>query len=135
MPRKSHKHRQTRKRSYRQRGGNYTSASTYGLHVNGTGPEQYTRTFSTASPYANRVGSEYVGAQGQWANQPHTPSNEQLSLVQSAGRRRMRGKKGGFLGPVLGQAIVPATLLGLQQTYRPRGKLNNKTLKKFSRRF
>lgn len=129
MPRKSRKQRRTRKRSYRQRGGNYSSASTYGLYVNGSGPDQYARTFSNASPYANRVGSEYVGAQGQWATQPNTPSNEQLKLVQSAGRRRIHGKKGGFLGPVLGQAIVPATLLGLQQTYNPRGKLN-KTLKR-----
>jgi hypothetical protein len=54
-------------------------------------------------------------------------------LIQSAGRRRVRGKKGGFLGPVLNQAVVPATLLALQQTY---GRKGNKTLKKrFTRRF
>ena len=86
MPRKSHKHRKTRKHSYKHRGGkkgqyggNYSSASTYGSYVNGSGSEQYDRTFSLASPYANRVGSEYVGAQGQWAQQPNTPSNQQLS--------------------------------------------------------
>jgi hypothetical protein len=149
MPRKSHKHRKTRKHSYKHRGGNtmlmthgrgkkgqyggnYSSASTYGSYVNGSGPEQYDRTFSLASPYANRVGSEYVGAQGQWAQQPNTPSNQQLSLIQSAGRRRRYGKKGGFLGPVLNEAVVPATLLALQQNYGRRG---NKTLKnRFSRR-
>ena len=115
--------------------GGYSSAATYGLEVNGGGPEQYARTYSTDSPYAGRYGSEYVGAQGQWANQPATPTPEQLSLIQSAGRRRRRGKRGGFLGPVITQAIVPATILGLQQTYGRRGHSANKTFKnRFSRR-
>jgi len=104
------------------------------MHVNGTGIDQFNRTFSTSGEYANRVGSEYVGAQGQWSHQPNTASAANLSLIQSAGRRRKR--RGGFLGPVISQAVVPATLLALQQTYRRKGNRNNKTFRhnRFSRR-
>jgi hypothetical protein len=128
-----------RSRSYRQRGG-YSSAATYGMEVNGTGPEQYARTFSMDSPYAGRIGTGYVGAEGQWSHQPGSPTSQQLALVQSAGLRISRAgrrrKKGGFLGPVISQAIVPATILGLQQTYRRKGNSGNRTFRhrRFSRR-
>ena len=75
-------------RSRSQRGGNYSSASSYGSYVNGTPNEQFARTFDVAGPYGGRTGSEYVGAQGQWANQPASPSAQNLTLIQSAGRRR-----------------------------------------------
>jgi hypothetical protein len=45
------------------------------------------------------------------------PSAQNLSLIQSAGSRR---KRGGLFGEVLSQAIVPAAILGMQQTYRKR---------------
>jgi hypothetical protein len=120
-PRHSRRHiSRTRARSYK--GGSYTSASTYGSYVNGSPDSQFARTFDQSGPYGGRVGSEYVGAQGQWAQQPNSPSAEQLNLVQSAGKRRRskhrRSKRGGFLGEVINQAIVPLGLLGLQQTYR-----------------
>jgi hypothetical protein len=111
---------QRRSRSHRrrsQRGGSYTSASTYGSYVNGTGDQQFARTFDQSGPYGARMGTEYVGAQGQWANQPNMPSSQNLSLIQSAGSRR---KRGGLFGEVLSQAIVPAAILGMQQTYRKR---------------
>jgi hypothetical protein len=129
-----HRRRHSHRRSHRQRGGGgWTSASTYGGVVNGSGPEQFDRTFSTSGPYASRVGSEYVGAQGQWATQPNTPSSQNLSLIQSAGKKK---KRGGFLGPVIGEAIVPAAILGLQQTYRRRGNSKNRSFRhrRFSRR-
>jgi hypothetical protein len=128
----SRRRRNSRRRS--QRGGNWTSASTYGEFVNGDGPAQFDRTFSTSSEYAGRVGSGYVGAQGQWGHQPNTPSETSLNLIQSAGRRRKR--RGGFLGPIINQAIIPGTILAMQQTYRRRGNGNNKTFrrKRFSRR-
>lgn len=110
---------QRRSRSHRrrrsQRGGSYTSASTYGSYVNGSGSEQFSRTFDQSGPYGARMGTEYVGAQGQWSNQTNMPSAENLSLIQSAGSRR---KRGGLFGEVLSQAIVPAAILGMQQTYR-----------------
>jgi hypothetical protein len=96
-------------------GGNYTSGTTYGDYVNGSGDSQYARTFDQTGPYADRVGTLYVGAQGQWANPYNTPSGENLSLIQSAGKSRKR--RGGLVGEVINQAIVPFGLLGLQQTY------------------
>ena len=123
-----HRHsRRHRSRSRRMRGGSYTSGSTYGSYVNGSGDSQFARTFDATGPYASRVGAEYVGAQGQWAQQPNTPSAQNLSLIQSAGRRRRRSRRGGFFGEVINQAIVPFGLLGLQQTYRKKRTGGRKT--------
>ena len=117
----AHKRRHSRGKrgSRKMRGGSYTSGSTYGSYVNGTGNEQFARTFDSTGPYAARAGAEYVGAQGQNAQQFGTPSAQNLSLIQSAGKRR-RSRRGGFLelGGVINQAVVPFTLLGLQQRYR-----------------
>ena len=118
----AHKRRHSRRhRSNRgMRGGSYTSGSTYGSYVNGSGDSQFARTFDTTGPFASRVGAEYVGAQGQNSQQFGSPSAQNLSLVQSAGRRRRRSRRGGFLGlgGVINQAIVPFGILGMQQTYR-----------------
>lgn len=122
--------RRHRSRTRRMRGGsgNYTSASTYGSYVNGSGDSQFARTFDSSGPYANRAGSEYVGAQGQWSQQPNTPTAQNLSLVQSAGKRG-KHRRGGFIGEVINQAIVPFGLLGLQQTYRKKRTGGRKTRK------
>lgn len=117
----THKRRHSRgKRGSRGMRGGYTSASTYGSYVNGSGDSQFARTFDTTGPFASRVGAEYVGAQGQNSQQFGSPSAQNLSLVQSAGRRRRRSKRGGFLGlgGIINQAIVPFGILGMQQTYR-----------------
>jgi len=123
-----HRHsRRHRSRSRRMRGGSYTSGSSYGTYVNGSPDSQFARTFDTTGPYAGRAGSEYVWAQGQWAQQPNTPSAQNLSLIQSAGRRRRRSRRGGFFGEVINQAIVPFGLLGLQQTYRKKSSGGRRT--------
>ena len=136
------KHRGSRSRRHRHRhgvkrggNGNYTSASSYGSFVNGSGSSQFSRTFDQTGPYGGRVGTEYVGAQGQWATQPNSPTAENLSLVQSAGKRSRRRKRGGFLGSVINQAIVPFSILGLQQTYRrnKRGGKSTRTRKHYRR--
>ena len=119
MAKHSRRHRRSNRRSHHHKvkrgGGNYTSGTTYGDYVNGSGDSQYARTFDQTGPYADRVGTLYVGAQGQWANPYNTPSGENLSLIQSAGKSRKR--RGGLVGEVINQAIVPFGLLGLQQTY------------------
>ena len=126
MAKQRHRRRRSHKRSHgvkRGGSGNYTSASTYGSYVNGSGDSQFSRTFDTSGPYASRAGSEYVGAQGQWANQPNQPTAQNLALVQSAGRRKSgsrRSRRGGLWGEVLNQAIVHLSLLGMQQTYKKR---------------
>ncbi len=116
-------------RSRKMRGGNYTSASTYGSYVNGTPDSQFARTFDSTGPYASRAGSEYVGAQGQWSQQPGEPTDQNLSLVQSAGkgRKHRKSRRGGFIGEVINQAIVPFGILGLQQTYRKKRTGGRKT--------
>lgn len=125
-----------RGRNYK--GGSYTSASTYGSYVNGSPSAQFSRTFDQSGPYSGRVGAEYVGAQGQWSTQPNTPTSQNLSLVQSAGRRRRmrrrsgKSKRGGLFGEVINQALVPVALLGMQQTYR-RGKQSSKKTRKHRR--
>ena len=111
-----HRHRRSHRHGVK-RGGNYSSASTYGGYVNGSGDSQFARTFDQSGQYGNRVGAEYVGAQGQWSQKPGSPSGQNLSLIQSAGRRS-RKRRGGLLGEVLSQAIVPFGILGLQQTYK-----------------
>ena len=126
----AHKRRHSRGKrgSRRMRGGSYTSASTYGSYVNGSGDSQFNRTFDTTGPYAARAGTEYVGAQGQNAQQFGTPSAQNLSLIQSAGKRR-RSRHGGFLelGSVINQAIVPFSILGMQQTYRKKSHGGRRT--------
>ena len=44
------------------------------------------------------------------------PTAQPQTIV--GGRTRRRGRKGGFLGEVVNQAIVPVAILGLQQNYR-----------------
>lgn len=114
MPR----HRRTRRRSHRRRhrGGNapnpssYSSGATYGMAVNGTGDSQYNRVFDIQGPDGNYQSNAIVGLQGQ-----------------KAGKRKSR--RGGMWGHIINQAIVPATLLGLQQTYGKKRSQKNRTRK------
>jgi hypothetical protein len=100
------------------KGGNYTSASTYGEYVNGSTHDQLGRVFTDG-----RDSNIIVGAQGQQMTGPNS-SPPNLDLVQSAGKRQ---KKGGFLGEVINQAIVPFGILAMQQRYgRKRGNSNSK---------
>jgi hypothetical protein len=139
--------RRSRSVSKSLKGGSYSSASSYGTYVNGSGDSQFSRTFDTSGPYGSRMGSDYIGAQGQGAQLSGTPSAQNLSLIQSAGRHRKRhrgtrkrggltgvgfstppptptpivnngkSKSGGLWTQVLNQAIVPLSLLGMQQLY------------------
>ena len=114
---RSRRHRtRSRSRSRRMAGGAYSDAASYGMFVNGTGDQQWNRTMDQSGPYGQIQGNVIIGAQGQNVTPPsQVPTAEQLALVQKAGRRRRRG---GFLGEVVNQAIVPLSLLGMQQTYR-----------------
>ncbi len=117
MTRQSRRHR-SRSRGRKMRGGSYSSATTYGSYVNGDAGSQYNRVFDQAGAYGQLQGNVIIGAQGQNVTPPsQIPTSSQLALVQTAGKRR---KRGGFLGEVISQAIVPFTLLGAQQTYGKR---------------
>ena len=107
--------RRTSNRKYKRGGSSYSSAASYGEYVNGTQNAQFDRVFSTSGPYASINSNTIIGAQGQNAVQPNMPNSQDLSLVQTAGKR---GKRGGVWGEVINQAVVPVALLGMQQTYR-----------------
>lgn len=113
--RKSHRHRHGRK----HRGGSsanpssYSSASTYGMAVNGSGDSQFNRVFGNGGN-SNII----TGVQGQNSGIPAT-------LAQKAGGKR--SKRGGFWGQIINQAIVPFGILGLQQTYRRKRSGGGKT--------
>jgi hypothetical protein len=65
-------------------GAQYTSGSSYGVHVNGPVGAQYDRVFGTQ--YAGVPGNTIIGAQGQ--NLPpasQIPTSQQLALIQKAG--------------------------------------------------
>lgn len=112
------RNRRNKTRSRKMRGGSYTSASTYGSYVNGTTGSQYNRVFNQEGVYGKIPGNAIIGAQGQNVI-PTTriPTSAEIGLIQTAGRRR-RHKRGGFLGEVINQAIVPFSILGMQQTYK-----------------
>ena len=77
-----------------KRGGD--GAASYMLKTVGTGDQQYNNVFSQGTPgQSNAV----VGLQGQ-----------------KAGKSRRR--RGGLWGPVINQAVVPASILALQQSYK-----------------
>lgn len=116
MPRRHRKSSSSRRSTRRHRKGgagapdpsSYSSASTYGMAVNGSGDSQYNRVFQNSSPDAKFPSNIIVGVQGQ--NLGYSPS------TQKAGSRRK--KKGGFWGQIVNQALVPFGILGMQQTYR-----------------
>ena len=102
MSRMSH-----RKRSNRRRGGgnaanpsSYDSASSYMRATVGTGTQQYNNVFESSKNSSNS--NSIVGLQGQRAG-------------KRGGTKR---KRGGYWSQVINNAIIPFTLLGLQQTYR-----------------
>lgn len=104
MPRTSN-----RKRSNRRRGGaaagaanpsTYDSASTYMRATVGSGNQQYDNVFESSKNSSNS--NSIVGLQGQRAGK----------------RGGTKKRRGGYWSQVINQAIIPFTLLGLQQTYR-----------------
>lgn len=123
---RKYRSRKSRKGLRRQRGGypapdpsSYSSAATYQLAVNGDGNAQYNRVFDINGPDGNNPGNQIVGLQGQNLGFP-------ASVSMKGGRRKRRG---GNLGAIINQAIVPFSLLGMQQTFRRSKKGGRKTRK------
>ncbi len=104
-------------RKHKKGGSSYSSAATYSEYVNGTQDAQYARVFSQSGPYGNIPGNISIGAQGQNSQIPSSPNAQQLALIQKAGKKSRRRKRGGVWGSIINQAIVPFSLLGLQQSY------------------
>ena len=104
--------RRKRRSGKKYRGGqgisNATSGSDYGVKINGLGDAQYARTFNNNTPgsavYTSTLGNKVGGGKN-------------------------RSKKGGFWGEIISQALVPFSILGMQQTYR-RNKQGGKGTKR-----
>ncbi len=115
---KSHRrHRRTRRGSRRRhymRGGAGAAETTLAKVGNLQLQEQQTFGPNPVSPYGNGL-----VVNGQAPPMTGMPSTQQMNLIQSAGRRR-RNRKGGFLGDVVGRAVVPFALWGLQNKYATR---------------
>jgi len=124
----------SRRRSVKRGGSsNYSSASSYGSYINGSGDSQFARVFDQAGANGANQSNVIVGAQGQWMTQPGVPTN--LELIQSAGKKRSgsrKNRRGGLIGEVMSQALVPFSILALQQSYRKKrgGKKTRRAYKR-----
>ena len=107
MARKRHGSRKHRGGAGAPNPSSYSSGAGYGVAVNGGSVEdQFNRTFMGTGP------ANYRGVQGQMT-----------------GGKRSRRKRGGFLGEIINQAIVPFSILGMQQTYRKKHRGGKKSRK------
>ena len=118
---------QSKSKSKSQKGGNQGAYpdSAWGFQLNNVGDawSQFTRVMS--SPNTSNVITP--------ANSVSTASTAAPVSQMGGKRRSKRSKKGGYWGAVLEQAIVPLTLLGLQQsvgTRRNQGARRNKTFRR-----
>uniref|UniRef100_A0A6C0BY03 Uncharacterized protein n=1 Tax=viral metagenome TaxID=1070528 RepID=A0A6C0BY03_9ZZZZ len=100
--------------------GGSEGAAPYVLSQYGNGNTQWDNVFtgSGASPYGNQL----VNLQHPGVTSPASLSPPPTQKGGSRKRGKGRGKKGGFIGSVLSQAVVPFGLLALQQSYGRRMK-------------
>jgi hypothetical protein len=111
-----------------QLGGN-----SYVQNVVGDMDAQYARVFSQGGQFGNVPGNLIIGTSGQGvAAQNVMPTSQQLAMAQNGGRR---GRRGGFLGPMLNQAATPLALLAMQQRYGSRKRKSSSRNRRYSRRF
>jgi hypothetical protein len=66
--------------------------------------------------------ADYVAKTVGTIGQQHTGQGGAISRMSGGGKRRRSGKskKGGFLGlaPIINQALVPFSILGIQKMFR-----------------
>jgi hypothetical protein len=86
----------------------YSDAASYALATAGPGNTQWDNTF--LSSRSQVPGNALVGLQGQ------TVGGRRRS--RSRRRSRRRSRKGGTLGGIISNALAPATLLAMQQSYK-----------------
>jgi len=102
--------------------GGSEGAAPYVLSQYGDGNTQWDNVFrgSGPSPYGNQL----VNLQHAGVTSPASlsPPPTQSGGSRKRGKGKGRGKKGGFIGSVLSQAVVPFGLLALQQSYGRRMK-------------
>lgn len=104
----------------KRRSGGYTSASNYMLKTVGTGAQQYNNVFDISKNHSQS--NAVVGLQGQKAGRRRTrsrssSSSRKRSRSSSRKRQATRTQKGGFFTQMINTALVPLSILGLQQKY------------------
>ena len=130
------KHYKKRMHTKSKRGGSshWTSGTTYEMANYGTANQQYQSVFGP-NPAPNAYGNFLVNQLKPEASLlPDTVSKTAGNLIggRYSKRSHIRHKKGGFLGQVLNQAVVPFGLAALQQSYkRNRGFMPKNTQKNF----
>jgi hypothetical protein len=94
-----------------------SGAAKYVLGLYGSEEQQFNNTFNQNNGLPNSANT-LVDLKGHQLGGRHRT-------------KRHRKKRGGFIGDVVNQAIVPLTLLGLQQRYKKRSNNSAKTKKRF----
>jgi hypothetical protein len=117
------KHRSRKHRSRKNyRGG--ADASTYMMQTVGSMDQQYNNVFDINSPLKAQ-GNAIVGLQGQNTEWPANSGIDSAAIRSMTGGKRRR-RRGGFLGPAINQAIVPLSILGMQQSYKKSKRMGGK---------
>jgi len=125
MARKSY--RKHRKGGSAPDASSYSSAASYGVAVNGPLDSQIKNSLMSDGLNGQSQSITSVGLQGQNVG---IPPNQ---LMKGGRRHKTKSKRGGFWGQVINQAIVPFSILGMQQTYR-RKKRGGKMTRRNSQR-
>jgi len=89
----------------------YSDSQSYMKATVGSGNEQYDNVFSSARSHNSNSGA-IVGLQGQKAGSRRNRSR----------RGGSRKRRGGLWGQIVSQAMVPFSILGMQQTYRRKSR-------------
>ena len=106
----------------------YSSATTYGVAVNGSGGSQMHRTYGSSNSPSGNTDNGILGVQNQYST---SIGNKHL---YKGGKKAKKGGVFGALGPVLNQAAVPFGILALQQAYGPRSENLYKKRRPFNSR-
>lgn len=109
----------------------YTSGTSYEKWMLGTENEQYGRVFNQGGPNNSQsnaiMANENSGKLGYLPYQRAGKKSRKLHRSRSHSRRH---KKGGFLGSVISQAIVPFGLVGLNQYYGKKHSMKTRKMRK-----
>ena len=128
----SKKHRSHKRRM--SKGGNgvaaapYTSAASYEKWMLGSENDQYGRVFNQGGP--NNSQSNAIMANANSGKLGYLPYQRAGKKSRHSRRLSRRHKKGGFLGSVINQAIVPFGLVGLNQYYGKRRGSKTRKMRK-----
>ena len=86
----------------------YSDSQSYMLQTVGKGNTQYDNVFM--SNKSDGTGNAIVGLQGQKAGGKRRK--------RSLSKKNKKSRKGGYFSEVVNQALVPAALIGMQQSYK-----------------